>query len=496
VWRLFAIEPRSLAAFRIAISIVLLVDLGIRAADLAAMYTDDGMFSRTTISRHFSAWNWSFHFGSGAWWYQAVLFGAAAAFAVALLVGYETRLAAVASWLLLVSLHNRVPHILSGADNLARLLLFWGMFLPLGRVWSLDAWSAKRRGTPRANVEPILSVASAAILLQMAFMYLFSAAFKSNADWFGGKALAGIFTDGFFGTPISSKLMEFPHVLAVLTVSVLAIEWLGPLFLFFPLRTAWVRLPVLGVLVSMHVGIEVLLKVGLFSHVSLSGLLLFLPSIVWEKLRCVLGRTTGDAGRLNNSEGTSPRRAPGLVSFAASGTCALALAYVAFVNINGLPGRFLPWTPLPKFEPLTVSCGLGQQWDMFEEAPPKNGWCVARATLVDGTEVDLLRQGAPVVWERPQDPAAMYPNERWKKSFLGMSYSDARGYQVFRQPVAEYLCREWNRDRTPEKRIVDFALVFCMQNQKEYDVGGTPATIRETLIHLDFAAPAVAAGQR
>ena len=57
VRKLFAIDSRSLAAFRIAISIVLLVDLGIRAADLGAMYTDDGMFSRTLICRHYSIWN-------------------------------------------------------------------------------------------------------------------------------------------------------------------------------------------------------------------------------------------------------------------------------------------------------------------------------------------------------------------------------------------------------------------------------------------------------
>ena len=83
---------------------MLLVDLGIRAADLGVMYTDDGMFSRTIICRHYSIWNWSFHFGSGSWSYQAVLFGCAAVFAFALLVGYETRLATMASWLMLVSM--------------------------------------------------------------------------------------------------------------------------------------------------------------------------------------------------------------------------------------------------------------------------------------------------------------------------------------------------------------------------------------------------------
>src|SRR6266850_3570838 len=91
---LFGIDPRSLALFRMAMGALLLADLAIRATDLNAMYTDDGMFSRAEICRRATTvWNWSFHFGSGSWGYQAMLFGIAAALALAVLVGFETRLA-------------------------------------------------------------------------------------------------------------------------------------------------------------------------------------------------------------------------------------------------------------------------------------------------------------------------------------------------------------------------------------------------------------------
>src|SRR5687767_5967651 len=93
---LFAIDPRSLAACRIALGAVLLVDLCVRTTDLGAMYTDDGMFSRTTVCRYYGIWNWSFHFGSGSSPYQAALFAFAALLAVLLIVGFETRLAAAA----------------------------------------------------------------------------------------------------------------------------------------------------------------------------------------------------------------------------------------------------------------------------------------------------------------------------------------------------------------------------------------------------------------
>jgi len=107
---LFRIDPRSLALFRIAVAALLLIDLAIRAFDLNVMYTDDGMFSRAEICRRATTiWNWSFHFGGGSPGYQALLFGIAAALALALLLGFETRLAVIGSWLMLVSIHHRVP---------------------------------------------------------------------------------------------------------------------------------------------------------------------------------------------------------------------------------------------------------------------------------------------------------------------------------------------------------------------------------------------------
>src|SRR5262249_22733036 len=154
-----------------AMGALILVDLVIRATDLNSMYTDEGMFSRIEICRRVaSIWNWSFHFGSGSWGYQAMLFGIAAVLAIALVLGFETRLAAISSWLMLVSLHHRVPPILSGADILLRMLLFWATFLPLDRAWSLHSLLQKQRGGTKGQNDEgrVLSVASGAILLQMA----------------------------------------------------------------------------------------------------------------------------------------------------------------------------------------------------------------------------------------------------------------------------------------------------------------------------------------
>jgi hypothetical protein len=117
---------------------------------------------------------------------------------------------------------------------------------------------------------------------------------------------------------------------------------------------------------------------------------------------------------------------------------------------------------------------------MFEDIPSKDGWYVVRAKLVNGSEVDLLRNGAAVDWHRPERPAEVYPNERWHKLFREMAYDDALGYQVFRAPVAMYLLRTWNVGHTSEKQIVQLDFIYCMKSEDSST--GTPGIIREQLV--------------
>lgn len=481
--RLFAIDTRSLALFRIAMALLLLVDLAVRFTDLNAMYTDDGMFSRAEICRRATTiWNWSFHFGGGSWGYQAVLFAISAALALALLVGFETRLAVIGSWLMLVSLHHRVPPILSGAENLHRMLLFWAMFLPLGAVWSVDAWRAKGRatGSTQTSVHSVLSVASAAILLQMGLMYLFSAIFKSNPVWVHGEALAGILAHDFYASPTAAYLLKFPRLLTGMTWITLALEWLAPLLLFFPRATAQVRLWIIAALALMHLGIGICLEVGLFSYVALAGLTLFLPKEFWNS--GLLARFLPGPRIENTLKGGQQT-----LNYAVQGVCLVLLIYVLAVNINSLPSR--PLAPLEpeRWRPFTRGLGLAQMWGMFGSVPSRDGWYVAKAKLRDGSEVDLLRGGAPVDWEKPKFPARMYPNYFWQKVFREMAYDDEQGFQLMRDPVARFLCRNWNAKNRPEKHAAQFEFIYFMANKAEATNSLAPRFVRERLLQLDLS---------
>src|SRR5579863_4217913 len=133
------LDARSLAVGRIGVAALLLYDLGLRATDLRAHYTDEGVLPRALFSPPDWLFSWSFHALSGSTAFEAVLFVAAALAGLAMLVGFKTQAATFTSFLLATSLHGRNPFLRDGQDDLMRVLLFFCLWLPWGRRWSLDA---------------------------------------------------------------------------------------------------------------------------------------------------------------------------------------------------------------------------------------------------------------------------------------------------------------------------------------------------------------------
>ena len=223
---------------------------------------------------------------------------------------------------------------------------------------------------------------------------------------------------------------------------------------------------------------------------ALAGLTLLLPSQFWNShVLARFSRPFAGVNPLADIQKDKGIAKEGLAFFSiAQALCTLLLIYVLAVNINGLPGRPLAGLAPDEWKPLKTACGLGQKWNMFEDVPSKDGWYVARAKLTDGSEVDLCRRGAAVDWNRPTFPAGLYPNYRWRKLFREMAYEDEIGFQLFRAPVAEFLCRDWNARHPAEQQITEFDLIFCMESGAK-SVGGSiiQTAVRERLVHLNLS---------
>lgn len=462
VAELFAVDLRSLAAFRIGAACVILLDLWYRGQEITAYFTDAGVLPRAArvnpllFSEDFGfRHQWSLHMLSGEYWAQLALMLLAAMFAGWLLVGYRTRLAAVSSWILLMSLDGRNPALLNSGDVLLRCMLLWSLFLPLGARFSIDAWRAgKRMQLPQR----VASMASVALLLQLCMMYWSSTAFKMKplddmpSPWTGDySAVYYALNCDAFATRFGLWLRQFPTVMQLLTAGSLWVEAVGPLLVFSPWLTKWFRGGVIVVFVVFHVGLSLCLTIGLFPVICIISWFVLLPSEFWDWAGVSLpdrwhSLRRGLASRLPHAlfanHETPVYRRRWLVEAALS----CLLCYVVLWNVRETD--FIYWEPRLLSRTWNAPArilGLDQNWSMFAPLPrTEDGWLVMEGTLRDGSIVNLWQFDEPLPWSKPALVSATYRTQRWRK-YLDNLTTDS--YWAHHPYFCEWLARRWNEQR-------------------------------------------------
>lgn len=283
----YGLDLRSLALLRVGLAGVLLTDLGQRWPDLAAHYSDQGVLPRQLLSQLWQPGDWSLHALNGHPWFQGGLFAIATLCALAMLVGYRTRLATIAAWGLLISLHNRNPLVLFAADDVLRAVLFWAMFLPLGAAYSIDQ---ALNTSPKPRPQRILTSATLALMAQQSFIYLCPTILKlTGREWWpDGTAAYYALSFDQYATPLGHTVLELglAHLrwlLPLLTFIVLSIEGLGPLLLWSPMRTEACRRLAVVLFILLHLSAGLTLHLGLLPVVSSVTWLAFIPTAVWER---------------------------------------------------------------------------------------------------------------------------------------------------------------------------------------------------------------------
>lgn len=280
--QLFGIDLRTLALFRALLGAMLFVDMCLRLGDARAFYSDAGVLPRAWLAQSGDPWRLSLYMLNGGTWYAVLLLALEALAALALALGWRTRLAAIACFVLEASLLNRNILVLIGGDLLLACLLFWSMFLPLGARWSVDA--ALSRGTPR-QPDQHLSWASAALLLQVMSVYFFSAILKNGSEWWPeGSAVYFALQLDMYATPLGVWLRQYPELLHGLSYFVWFLELLGPLLVFSPLFNRPLRFAAMLLFMAMHVGFLLCLNLGPFPFISLTSLTVLAGGWIWDAL--------------------------------------------------------------------------------------------------------------------------------------------------------------------------------------------------------------------
>lgn len=277
---LFGIDLRTLALFRFTLGAVLFWTVCRGFLDLEAFYTDDGLFTRGWIIETDSRWRLSLYFLNGTAWFAGALLAVQAVLAAMFALGWRTRLATVASFVLYASLINRNPLVLIGGDLLMTCLLFWACFLPTGARFSVDAAIAEN---PPPRDHRHLSWGSAGLLLQVLSVYFFSALLKTGVEWHGDlTAVYYALSLDRHATALGQWLLNFPALMKLLTFGVWWLEMLGPILALSPVLTRPLRFVVMLALMAMHVGFLLCLEIGHFPFVSLASLTALLGGGFWD----------------------------------------------------------------------------------------------------------------------------------------------------------------------------------------------------------------------
>ncbi len=441
---LFSIDLRSLALFRIVVGCLLLGDLAVRSQDLVVHYTDQGVLPLAALQEHpygrmLSYLSLHFLHGSEAWAF--LLFVLAASCAFALVLGFRTRTAAFASWVLLLSLQHRNPLVLYGGDNFLAVVLFWCLFVPLGARWSLDA-----RGARGSRASTAFSWGSAGLLVQIAAIHWFSVFHKRSAEWLlDGTAVSYVLHLDHLVRPLGLVLREHDLVLRLVTHGTIVLELVGPLLLFSPWRPVLLRMLAIAGFVGLHLGIGFTLALLHFSWICAATMVVYLPPWFWDeglpRLRRGLGQSGGAAQFLATGEGHTRR-----LSRPARAVAVGALAFVLAWNTFSIhPAWRRAAEEQPVVQALTLPwqlLRLGQVWMMFSPHPPlSTPWNVVVGRLADGRRVDLL-WGRPVPprFDEPARPEGYYPSGRWERIFANASTSE---YVYAYRSLASYYCRSW-----------------------------------------------------
>jgi hypothetical protein len=444
----FGVDRRALAALRIGVGALLLADLVTRAGDLVVFYTDRGVLPRAVLAEVYPVFaRLSLHAVAGSALVQAVLFCLAGVAAFALLVGYRTRVVTLISLALLVSLHLRNPVVLNAGDSLLRRLLVWGLFLPLGGRWAVDAGSGAEAEHADSDTR-VVSVASAALLTQVVLMYAVNGLFKLRGEaWLEGVALHRVFAVDGLTVLLGNHLAGYPTLLTGFDYLWLGLVLASPLLLVVRGRA---RTGFVCAFAGGHLAMALTLRLGLFPLVSLVALCPLLPPSVWDRAETGLARTRAQMPV------TSPTWRPAGLSVPAWLPVRRRLdglrrtwGDVRPLVVGLLLVLVLCWNAAT-LGYVTVDGGVdpaAYAWDMFAPEPRSvDGWYVVEGRPTGDGLVDPFRGGTPT-FDRPPDVTATFPSHRWY--VYGLDLQRPAG-EPLRPAFARYLC---DRSIRPDTRL-------------------------------------------
>ncbi|KAK5574593.1 hypothetical protein RB653_009846 [Dictyostelium firmibasis] len=283
---MFGVDKRALAAFRVCIGLIGMYDLIERWPDIKAHYSDEGILPRSTVTESFWNKSWfSFHMMTGSVEGIQLLFLVNLVICFFLTIGYRSRINMFLHYLFVISLQARNNVVGHGGDVYMRVICFFGIFLPLGSVFSIDS-AFKRPVLRRENKKFVVTnFVSFSLICQVIFLYVFSYVHKTGDEWRVDYTASFFALQlDYFRTFLVDYIIEFPNLLKIMTILVLYYEGFGSVLFFSPIFTAPIRTFGAFGFTMLHIGFGAFMRLGIFSPTCATGTLVIYPTWILDKL--------------------------------------------------------------------------------------------------------------------------------------------------------------------------------------------------------------------
>jgi hypothetical protein len=276
-WWTEPVRAERLAAFRIGMGAVLLIDICWTYLPRAFDFFGPGSLGSPDVFAARTAepsWRWSMLRAINDPQLLQGLLVAWAAAAFLLMIGVVPRLAAVFCWAMALSVVNLNYYLHNSGDNVRSIGLFYLMFCPSGATWSVSSWW-RRRGRPARPVY-IPPWPLRLLFLQLATIYFVNGAYKlTGGDWRSGSIMHYVLGNVAWTRFAYGQLPLPDFAIPLMTYTTLVWELFFPVGVMMPA----LRKPFLWLGVCFHLGTALLLQLAMFPYYMLC---LYLPLVPWE----------------------------------------------------------------------------------------------------------------------------------------------------------------------------------------------------------------------
>jgi hypothetical protein len=175
-----------------------------------------------------------------------------------LLLGWRTRTAAALAWLTHLMMKVTGSANIYGVDEFAHIGLFYCIWMPVARAWSVDRWGRPDEPTWESGL------ALRVLQLHVCLVYFSSGVEKATGEqWWNGEAIWRALLRPDFGQYDMTWLAEHAWVAVLAGWGTLAVE-IGYAFFVWHRRT---RPLMVAATIGLHLGIAVMLGLGSFAAV-------------------------------------------------------------------------------------------------------------------------------------------------------------------------------------------------------------------------------------